>query len=62
MSLIGLLVLVLILGLLYWLIQLLPIPEPFKKIALVILILICVLWLLSALGLIGGLTTPIRLR
>lgn len=42
-----LLVLVIVLGLVYWAITLLPLPEPFKNIALVILILVCVIYLLA---------------
>lgn len=61
MSLIGLLVFIIIVGLLYWLVTLLPLPQPFKTIALVILILFCIIWLLSSTGLIGGLGT-VRLR
>lgn len=39
-------------GLLYWIVSLLPIPQPFKQIALVCVLLICLLWLLS--GFFGG--------
>jgi hypothetical protein len=45
--LVDLLVMVIVLGLLYWLVTLLPLPPPFKTVALVIIILICVIWLLS---------------
>lgn len=45
--LISLLVAIIVLGLLYYIVTLLPLPEPFKKIALIIFILIAVLWLLS---------------
>lgn len=54
MTLVGLLVVVIILGLLYWAITLLPLPAPFKTIALVILILIVVVWLASLLGVFGA--------
>lgn len=54
MSLIGLLVFVIILGLLYWCITLLPLPQPFKNIAIVILILICIVFLLNSLGVVGS--------
>jgi hypothetical protein len=40
---------VIILGLIYWIITVLPIPEPFKNIALVIMAVICLLYLLSIL-------------
>jgi hypothetical protein len=41
--------LIIVLGLIYWIITILPIPEPFKKIALVIIAVICLLYLLSVL-------------
>lgn len=40
-------------GLLYWLVGLLPMPQPFKTGALVVLILIVVVWLLHSSGLVG---------
>ena len=60
MSLIGLLIFIVVLGLLYWCVTLLPLPEPFKKIALVVVILICIIWLASQLGAFGA--GPFRLR
>lgn len=45
----SLLVLIVILGLIYWVVSVLPIPEPFKQIALVIIVVICLLYLLSML-------------
>lgn len=50
MSLVGLLVVVIIAGLLFWLVQTLPIPQPWKNIALVIVVLIVIFWLLGAIG------------
>lgn len=47
--LISLLVMILILGLIYWIITLFPIPEPFKKIALAIVLVICLIWLIGML-------------
>lgn len=55
MSLLGLLVVIIVIGLIIWLVQLLPIAQPFKNIALVIAVLICIIWLLSATGLVSGL-------
>jgi hypothetical protein len=52
--LITLLVAVIVAGLIYWLLTMLPIPDPFKKIVLVIFIIICVIWLLSFSGLLGS--------
>lgn len=49
MSLIGILVALVILGLIYWLITLLPLPAPFKQVAMVILIIIAILWLANML-------------
>lgn len=54
MSLIGFLVLVIIIGLLVYLVQLLPLPPPFKTVAMVIVILVCIVWLLNSTGMLGG--------
>jgi hypothetical protein len=51
MSLVGLLVFIIIMGLLYWVVTLIPLPAPFKTIALVVLLLICIVYLASAFGL-----------
>lgn len=53
MSLIGLLVFVIIVGLLIYLVRLLPLPDPFRTIAYVILVIIAILWLVSALGVVS---------
>ena len=45
--LISLLVTVIILGMLVWLVTMLPIPEPFRTVAIVIIILVCILWLVG---------------
>ena len=45
----SLIVTVIILGLLFWLVSMLPIPEPFKQIVTVIIIVICILYVLSLL-------------
>lgn len=45
--LISLLVAVIVLGLVFLLLQQLPMPEPFRTIALVIVIIICLFWVLS---------------
>jgi ABC-type siderophore export system fused ATPase/permease subunit len=45
---------VIVLGLIYWLVTMLPLPEPFKQIAIVIIVVICLLYLLSMLfGMVG---------
>jgi hypothetical protein len=48
--LITLLVAVIVAGILYWIVTLLPLPQPFKNIAICILLLIFLLWLLSFAG------------
>lgn len=45
--LVDLLVAIIVMGLLYWLVTILPLPQPFKTVATVIVILICIIWLLS---------------
>jgi hypothetical protein len=45
----SLLVMVIVLGLIYWLITMLPLPPPFKNIALVIIVVICLIYLLGIL-------------
>lgn len=48
--LIALIVAVVIGGLLYWCIQQLPLPAPFKQVALVLLVLVFIVYLLWALS------------
>ena len=45
----SLLVMVIVLGLIYWIVTLLPLPAPFKQIALVIVIVVCLIYLLGIL-------------
>lgn len=45
---------VIIAGLIYYLLTLLPLPAPFKNIVLVIFIVICILWLLGYAGAFPG--------
>lgn len=45
--LIDIIVLCIVGGLLYWIISLLPLPQPFKQIAMVAMLLILLLWLLG---------------
>lgn len=54
----SLLVFCIVMGLIYWLVTVLPIPEPFKKIAIVIVIVICILYLL---GILFGFAAPFPL-
>ena len=51
--LISLLIFCIVAGLIYYLLTLLPIPDPFKKAVLVIFIVICILWLVSYAGVFG---------
>jgi hypothetical protein len=63
MSIIGLLVLVVVLGLVYYLLTMLPIPAPFKTIIHVVFILILIVVLLSWSGILSGsLNGPILRR
>ena len=48
--LITLLIAILVIGLLLYLVQMLPIPEPFRTAAIVVIIVICIIWLLSGMG------------
>jgi hypothetical protein len=51
----SILVTVIVLGLIYWVVTMLPLPAPFKNIAIVIIVVICLLYLLSMLF---GMTGP----
>lgn len=51
--LVQLFVAVLIMGLLYWLVTLLPVPDPFKTILICIIVLFCIIWLLNLAGMLG---------
>jgi len=50
------LVMIIILGLIYWVISILPIPDPFRQIALVIIVVVCLLYLL---GMLFGMAGPL---
>jgi hypothetical protein len=52
--LITLLVAVVVAAIVYWIITLIPLPQPFKNIILAILGLILVLWILQTTGVFGG--------
>lgn len=60
MTLIGLLVVVIILGLIVYLVQLLPLPAPFKTVAMVLVILVAIVWLCEQAGFLGGGTLRLR--
>jgi len=52
--LISLLVAVIIIGLIFWVLSMLPLPQPWANIAKVILVVIVLIWLLSFTGLFNG--------
>jgi hypothetical protein len=52
--LISLLVAVIVIGLLFYVLSLLPIPQPWLNIARVILIVIVIIWLLGYVGMLGN--------
>jgi hypothetical protein len=60
MDLVSLLVAVVVLGLLFYVVGLLPLPAPFKTIALVIVALIAIIYLLGLLGYGPGVNFRIR--
>jgi hypothetical protein len=57
-TLITLLIFIIVLGLIYWAITLLPLPQPFKQIALVVLIVFAIIYLLMTLTGTGALNFP----
>jgi hypothetical protein len=60
MTLIGLLITVIILGLILWAVEQLPLPPPFPMVVRIIFVLVLILILVQFLGLYGG--GPILLR
>lgn len=48
--LVSLLIAILVIGLLVWLVQILPIPEPFRTVAIVVVVIIAIIWLLEGVG------------
>lgn len=60
MSVIGLVVLIVVIGLVAWIVNsYLPIPQPFKTIINVVLIVVALIVVLNAFGLMGGLNTSV---
>lgn len=60
MDLIGLLILIIVFGILFWLVQsVLPLPPPFKTAAIVVLALFLILVLLDQIGYLGMVHRPI---
>jgi hypothetical protein len=62
MSLIGILVFLIICGLIWYLVTLLPLPPPFPILIRVVFILIAILWLASQLGAFGGFNGSSRIH
>ena len=58
---ITLIVYLIVLGLIYWLVSLIPLPAPFGQIVQVLFVLLAVLVVLSAFGIIGGGLSHIRI-
>lgn len=63
MTLLGLILVLAVFGFVLWLITtFIPMPEPVKTIIIAVAVLFLLLWVLQAVGVLGGLNTPIRLR
>lgn len=52
--LISLLIAVIVIGLLFYVLSLLPLPQPWANIAKVVLVVIVIIWLLGYVGMLGG--------
>jgi hypothetical protein len=52
--LISLLIAVLVIGLIFYLLSIIPLPQPWANVAKVILVVIVIIWLLSFTGMLGG--------
>lgn len=60
MSIIALIVWLVVIGVVAWLITTyIPMPQPFKTILMIVLVVVALLLVLSAFGLIGGLSTDV---
>lgn len=63
MTLLGLILVLAVFGFVLWLVTtFIPMPEPVKTIIIAVAVLFLLLWVLQAVGVLGGLNTPIRLR
>ncbi len=60
MSLISLLVAIVIVGFVVWLITLIPMPEPFHKVIIGVVVLFLVLFVLQSLGVLTGMNLRLR--
>ena len=58
MGLIQIVIVLAVVGFLLWLVMTyIPMPDPFKKIIMVVVVIFVVLWLLSAFGILDGVST-----
>lgn len=63
MTLFGILIPIIVVGVLMWLVSAyVPMPEPFKKIVMAVAVIVTILWLLSAFGLLPSMQVPIVRR
>lgn len=63
MTLIGLILVLMLVGVLLWAINTyVPMAPPVKTLMNVVVVIVLVLYLISAIGLLGPLNTPIRIR
>lgn len=63
MSLIGLIITLIIVGVLLWAVNtLIPMDGKIKQVLNVVVLIVVLLWLLQAFGVLGGLNTPILIR
>ncbi len=63
MTLIGLIIVIMLVGVLLWAINTyVPMAPPIKTLMNIVVILVLVLWLVESFGLLGPLNTPIRVH
>ncbi len=63
MTILGLIFFLVVIGLVMWLVNTyIPMAQPVKTILNVVVVILIVLWLISSLGVLGPLNTPIRIR
>ncbi len=63
MTLIGLIIVLMLVGVLLWAINTyVPMAPPIKTLMNIVVVIVLVLWVVESLGLIGSLNTPLRIR
>lgn len=60
--LVNILIILIVVGLLYWIVTQLPLPPPVKQIATVVVVVICVLWLVYLLLPLAGTAPHLQIR